>query len=433
MKFLQCISRRPVVLLLSASLLGLAGCSKKSPGSAKAEWPEFRGPTQDGHSTATDLPVEWSPEKNIIWKTDLPGRSWSSPIVAKGKVYLTNAVAAKDDNNLSDKVSLRVLSLDAATGALLWDKEMFSIDAPQSFGVHEKNSHASPTAVYDEGHVYVHYGHFGSACVDELGNIVWKTTEPAYKSEHGNGACPVIFQDLLILNCDGQEEPFVAALDKRDGKLRWKTVRGRKGKNLYALCTPLLIEVGGQQELITVGTRIVQALDPKNGKELWHVYHEEYCAVPRPVFSNGLVFISTGFEQATAMAIRPEAKGVPSDQRVVWTTNKQVPKTPSMVAVGADLYMVSDTGVVTCLDAKTGTVHWQERVGKMTSASLLYADGKIYMQDEFGKGYVLKPGPKLEILATNDLKDKSLASYAVSGQHLLIRTQHALWCVGEKK
>ena len=428
-----CAHTLRVLLLLSLDLVGTVGCSRKTTATANAEWPEFRGPSQDGQSTATGLPVEWGPEKNVVWKASLPGRSWSSPIVANDRIYLTNAVAAKDDNDLHDKVSLRVLALNANTGTKIWDQEIFSIDDPHSFGVHDKNSHASPTPVFDDGRIYAHFGHFGSACLDDKGSIVWKTTEPGFKTELGSGGCAVIVDDLMIFNCDGLEDPFVVALDKHDGKERWRRARGRKAKALYALSTPLVIEVNGHKQLVTVGTRIAQALNPADGKEIWHLNHEEYCAVPRPVSAQGMIFLNTGFEKSNLLAIKADSKGALSDQQVLWQMNKNTPLTPSMIVVGDDLYMVADTGIVTCMNARDGTVYWQERVGKTTSASLLYADGKIYLQDEFGKGYVLKPGHKLEILATNDLADKSLASYAVHGHHLLIRTQHTLWCIGEKK
>lgn len=419
------------VLLVCCALLG-AACSRKSAGAKKAEWPEFRGPSQNGHSSATGLPTEWSPTKNIVWKTELPGRSWSSPIVAGDRIILTNAISANNVEDVKAPVSLHVLALDASSGKVLWDHEVFFIENPWNEGYFDKNSHASATPVYDEGRVYAQLGNFGTVCLDVDGNVIWKTKEPAFESIYGNGGCPIVVDDLLVFNCDAVKEPFVVALDKATGKVRWKTDRGRKGKNLYALSTPLSIEVNGVRQIITVGTRVAQALSPKDGKKIWHVFHDEYCAVPRPVFAHGLVFLSTGHDKANLLAIRPDGRGNVTDTHVVWRAGKNVSLTPSPLVVGDELYMVADNGVMTCLDAKTGALHWSERVGKTTSASPLYADGKIYVQDEFGKGYVLKPGHKLDVLATNDLGDKSLASYAVHGKHLLIRTQHAVWCVGEK-
>ena len=417
---------------------GFIAKSGKFPGHDRptAEWPEFRGPSQDGHSNAIGLPTEWVVEKNVAWKTVLPGRAWSSPIVADGRIYLTNSIATDDNNDgnfLNDRSSLRVLALDAADGRVIWDSEVFNVELPHSSGVHDKNSHASPTPVYENGRIYAHFGHFGTACLDEAGNLIWKTNELAYKPEHGNGSCPVIVDDLLIFNGDASQDPFVAALDKATGKLRWKKLRNKKTRNTYSFSTPLVIEVNGEKQLISPGSSVMNALNPKDGHEIWRVYYDGYSVVPRPVFAHGLVFISTGFDQPSALAIKPDGQGNVTDTHIVWEVKKGVPLTPSMLVIGDELYMASDNGIVSCLDAKTGQVIWSERVGKTTSASLLYADGKIYMQDEFGKGYVIKPGKQFELLATNDLGDKSLASYAVHRNRLLIRTQHALWCIGGNK
>ena len=186
--------------------------------STATDWPEFRGPTKDGHSEATGLPVEWSKEKNVLWKTDLPGKAWSSPIVIGNRIYLTNAVAATDEANPHDARSLRVLALDAAGGKLVWDTEVFAVSDPSAAGGHQKNSFASPTPVFENGRIYAHFGHFGTACVDAEGKLMWKTQELAYKPVHGNGGCPVLVDDLLIFDGDAQENPFVAALDKATGR-----------------------------------------------------------------------------------------------------------------------------------------------------------------------------------------------------------------------
>jgi outer membrane protein assembly factor BamB len=425
-----------IVLLVLLAGFGVWFAITRDSGGLAEDWTEFRGPSQDGHSQAKGLPTEWSAEKNVVWKTTLPGRAWSSPVVSGDRIFLTNAINEKDDEDVHAPVSLHVLALNAADGKQIWDKEVFFIKEPFSKGFHEKNSHASASPVYKDGRIYAHFATFGTACLDVDGNIIWKTQEPVFTTELGTGSCPVIVDDLLIFNCDGVEAPFVVALDRATGKERWRTLRDikdeKKPKDLYALSTPLLIDVKGEKQLITVGTRVVQALSPKDGREIWRHSHPDYCAVPRPVFGQGLVFINTGFQHPSTFAINPDGKGDVSDKNLVWETGKNVPLTPSMLVVGPDLYMVSDAGMLSCLDAKTGKVWWHERVGKTTSASLFYGDGRIYLQDEFGKGYVIKPGHKLELIATNDLGDKSMASYSVLGNRLLIRTHHALWCIGKK-
>lgn len=396
------------------------------------DWPEFRGPTMQGHSTATGLPTEWSPEKNIVWKAALPGRAWSSPIVIGDRIFLTNAVGAKDSTDPHDTYSLRVLALNAADGKVVWDTEVFSVVQPHTQGVHGKNSYASPTPIFEDGRIYAHFGHFGTACVDDTGKVVWRSSELGYKPVHGNGGCPVLVDDILVFNADAGEAPFIAALDKKTGKVRWKMPRASDAKKTFSFCTPLVIEVGGQKQIISPGSNVVCALNPKDGSEIWRVRYDGYSVVPRPVFGHGLIFLSTGYDHASALAIRPDGKGDVTDTHVAWKVDKGSPLTPSMLVIGEELYMVSDQGIVSCVDAKSGKVHWQERVARPTSASPLYADGKIYIQGELGSGYVVKPGPSLELLAKNDLGEKSLASPAIWGNKLLIRTQSALWCIGQK-
>jgi outer membrane protein assembly factor BamB len=349
------------------------------------------------------------------------------------RIFLTNAVGEKDSTNPHDTFSLRVQALNAVDGKMLWDTEVFHVENPQTFGTHGKNSYASPTPVFEDGRIYAHFGHLGTACVDENGKVVWKTSEAAYKPQHGNGGCPVIVDDLLIFNADALDAPFIVALDKQTGKVRWKIPRTSDAKKKFSFCTPLVIEVNGAKQLITPGSNVVSALNPKDGSEIWRVRYDGYSVVPRPVFGHGLLYLSTGFDHASALAIRPDGKGDVTDTHVAWKLDKGSPLTPSMLLIGNDLYMVSDQGIVSCVDAVSGAVHWQERVSRVTSASPLYADGKIYIQDELGGGYVLKPNSaSLELLAQNDLGEKSLASPAVWKDKLLIRTQSALWCIGKK-
>ena len=379
-------------------------------------WPEFRGPTGQGISTATNLPTSWSTTDNVIWKQSLPGLGWSSPVLANNKVFLTTAVEA------NNSLSLRALSLDATTGKILWSTELFTA-TPGS--THNKNSHASPTPLIERDRLYVHFGHYGTACLDLSGKVLWRSTAIKYSSVHGNAGSPVIAGDALIFNCDGANNPFVVALNKSTGDVLWKFERKTDAKKKFSFSTPLV--VNGQ--LITVGSGGVFALDPKAGKELWRVpFAEGYSVVPRPVFGHGLIFISTGFDRPVVMAIRP------SDQKadVAWTLNRGAPNTPSLLLAGDELYMVSDAGIASCVDARTGKVHWQERVGGNYSASPVYADGKIYLQSEEGKGVVLKASKEFQKLAENALEEKSLASYALDDRTIYIRTAEHLYRIGAK-
>lgn len=396
------------------------------------DWPEFRGPMQNGHSSATRLPVKWGTASGVAWKAQLPGRAWSSPVVIGGRIYLTNAVGQGDSTNLQSEYSLRVLALQAADGQVVWDVEVFHVPNPQALGIHSKNSYASATPVFADGRIYAHFGHLGTACLDEDGRILWKTNELAYSSVHGNGGCPVLVDGKLIFMADAGTHPFVAALHAANGKVAWKIPRVSDATRTFSFCTPLVIEVGDdrQVQVVCVGSNVVTALSPGDGREIWRVRYEGYSVVPRPVYAHGLVFMSTGYDKAEVLAIKPDGQGDVTDSHVAWSLRRGAPLTPSMLVIGEDLYMVADNGMVSCVEAKSGTVYWQERVARQTSASPLYADGKIYIQDEMGVGYVLKPGRMLQLLAKNDLEDRSLASPAVSGSRLLIRTQHALWCIG---
>lgn len=398
------------------------------------DWPEFRGPTGQGHSNATGVPTRWSPAQNVVWKTALAGTGWSSPVVVGDKIYLTTAVPAGGQEVPEADRSLRVLCLNAADGVTVWDKEVFLQKAADAPKIHKKNSHASPTVVAEAGKIYAHFGHQGTACLDAAtGDITWSTREFAYKPVHGNGGSPVIVDELLIFNADAAENPSVIALEKATGKLKWRFARQSGAKSKFSFCTPLLIEVNGARQLITPGSGVVNALDPLTGSEIWRVdYGMGYSVVPRPIYAHGLIFLSSGYDSPVAMAIRPDGKGDVTATHVAWKITKRAPHNPSMLVVGELLYMVADNGILSCIEPKTGKVVWEERTTGPISASLLQAGGNIYLQDEAGLGVVVKPGKMHNIVAKNDLKERSLATPAVIGSDLLIRTQGNLYRIGKK-
>ncbi len=392
---------------------------------AEALWPEFRGPTAQGHSTATGLPTEWNKSKNVIWSTESKGRAWSSPIVADGKIFLTDATEK------GNKLLLHVLALDATSGKELWNTEVLEETDLAAKKMHQKNSHASPSAIWQDGRIYAHFGHHGTACVDEAGTVLWTTQENRYAPVHGTGGSPVIVDDLLIFNADAAANPSVIALDKNTGKTRWKIARSSETSRKFSFCTPLVIEVNGQKQVITPGSGVVQSLNPSDGTEIWHVsYGQGYSVVPRPIFAHGLIFLSTGYDKPVAYAIKPDGKGDVTNTHVAWTADKRIPHNPSMVVVGDEIYMLADNGLLSCRDAKTGTVHYEDRLLGPSSASLLAADGRIYAIDEQGNSAVVKPGKTLEVIAKNDLNEKTLASMAVCDSDLLIRTEKALYRIG---
>ncbi len=400
---------------------------------AEALWPEFRGPTAQGHSTATGLPTEWGHEKNIVWREEIPGRGWSSPIVAKGKIFVTAAVDL--GATPKDGIGLHVVALDAVTGKVAWDAEVFQSTDPALLRMHQKNSHASPSAVYQDGKVYVHFGQHGSACLSESGKVIWTSREHPYVAVHGTGGSPVLVDGTFIYNADAESDPQVIGLDMKTGKTRWVVHRNSDAKKKFSFCTPLVIEVEGKKQVITPGSGIVQALNPKDGGEIWHVmYDQGYSVVPRPVYSHGMIFMSTGYDKPVGLAIKVDAQsqGDVTGSHIVWQENKYVPHNPSMLVIGDDLYMLADNGLFSCRDARTNQVYFEERLLGPSSASLLEAGGLIYAIDEKGASAVVKPGKTLDVIAKSELNEKTLASMAVCDNDLLIRTEKALYRVGKR-
>lgn len=394
--------------------------------SARAEgqdWPEFRGPTGQGHSLEQGLPLEWSESRNVLWKTPVAGRGWSSPVVAGGRVWVTTSTEERGT------ASLRALAFDSQTGREVVNAEIFRIGGARLTNV--KNSHASPTPIVDGDRVYVHFGALGTAALTTAGEVVWKTRLP-YESQHGNGGSPVLHGNLLIISCDGSDTAFVVALDKETGKTRWKTARRYPADQAYS--TPLIIRVGDQDQVVSVGAYRAAGYDVQSGKEIWRVrYDDGFSNVPRPVAGHGLVYIATGFQQPSLLAVRPDGTGDITRTHVAWTLQRGAPLTPSPLIVGDELYLVSDIGIASCVDAKTGQTHWQQRLGGNYSASPVFVDGRIYFQSEEGLTTVVAPGKAFQKLATSQLDGAMLASMAVSGGSFFIRTDSHLYRIGLKK
>jgi outer membrane protein assembly factor BamB len=412
---------RPRLALLALPALLLAAPARGE------DWPEFRGPTGAGLYSGR-LPNVWTETHNVTWKQAIPGSGWSSPVVADGHVYLTAAVPVEGEGGSGKDQSLKALCLDAAGGKVLWQQEVFRQDAAKAPPIHGKNSHASPTPLLSGGQLFVHFGHQGTACLDAAtGKVLWRNTSLRYQPVHGNGGSPILAGDALVFSVDGASERFVVALDRGTGKVLWKTDRDTPVGKKFSFGTPLLITVNGQKEVISPGSNVVGAYDPATGKEVWHVRYEGYSVIPRPVYGHGLVFLSTGFDSPVLLAIRPDGTGDVTDTHVAWRMRKNAPLTPSPLLVGDELYTLSDGGVLSCLDARTGRVHYQQRLGGTYSASPLFADGKIYVQSEDGTGTVVKAGRQFEELAHNPLEERSLASFAAADGALFIRTAKHLY------
>lgn len=407
-------------------VVGILVTAAATPAAA-GDWNQFRGPAGDGISPDTGLAVEWGPEKNVVWKQPVPGRGWSSPVASGGRVYLTTAVPV--EGSPTKDVSLRTLCLEAADGKTVWDTEVFAQDGKTSPRIQSKNSHASPTPLLCDGKLYVHFGHQGTACLGLDGKVLWSNRSLTYEPVHGNGGSPICVDDLLIFSADGRDKPFVAALDRATGEVRWKVPRSWKSSSRFSFSTPTLIEVAGRKQVVSPGSDGVAAYDPADGKEIWRVRYQGYSVIPKPLYGHGLVYVCTGYSLASLLAIRPDGTGDVTATHVAWKARKAVPYTPSPLLVGDELYMVSDNGAASCLDARTGKVHWQERIGGAYSASPVYAAGRIYFLSESGLGTVIKAGTAFEVVAKNALDERALASYAAADGALFVRTEHNLYRV----
>ena len=393
---------------------------------AAADWPQFRGPTADGHYAGPPLPAEWGPETNVAWKTPIPGHGWSSPIISKGKVYLTSAVP-KDQGDLS----LRAVCIDAATGKIDWDREVFVEQKVKAPSIHKKNSHASPTPTTDGERLYVHFGHMGTAALDLAGKVLWTRSGLYSKPVHGGGGSPVLVDGRLVFSCDAIDKQAVIALDAATGKTVWEAPRGNKPSRPFSFGTPTVVEVGGTKQIVSEGSEILAAYDPTTGKELWRTKFDGYSVIPKPVAGHGMVYFSTSFDHPKLNAIKLGGSGDVTGSHTAWTLDKGAPNTPSPLLVGDELYLVSDRGQFSCVDAKTGKVVWDDKLRGNYSASPIYANGNIYLTSEEGKGTLIKAGRIKEILGEFDMKEKTFASFAAADGALYVRTEGHLYRFGK--
>ena len=402
---------RPAIL---ATALLIAGAA------LHAQWPEFRGPTGQGHSTDQGLPLDWSESHNIVWKREVPGRGWSSPVVDGNRVWLTTAVKTPGG------ASLRAMAFAVDTGAPLVDVEVFK--SRRGDALNAKNSLASPTPIVSGDRVYVHFGQDGTAALTTAGEIAW-TARLRYESQHGSGGSPVLYRDLLIVNCDGADDAYVAALDVKNGKVRWRAQRRLPFDQAYA--TPLVFRAGDRDQLISPGAYRAVSYDPLTGREIWRVgYADGFSNVPRPIAGHGLVFIATGFQQPTLLAVRSDGSGDVTGSHVMWKATRGAPLTASPLLVGDELYFVSDGGILSAVDARSGEPLWQHRLEGSFSASPVFANGRIYLQSEDGITTVVAPGRVFRRLATSRLDGATLASPAVADRSFFIRSDRHLYRIG---
>jgi len=415
--------------LLAAVALSLSVATVESE-----EWPHFRGPTGQGISSEKDPPLKWTESENIAWETEIPGESWSSPIVSAGRVFLTTATDSGE--------SCRVLSLDAKSGAMLWDHEVFKQLPRRKEG---RNTYATSTPVSDGERVYACFGDGSFAALTFAGEVVWINRDFSFYGQHGLGSSPILHEGLLIMARDGSndgedkslgwqkpwDKSYVLALDAKTGVLRWKTGRGLS--RISHGVPAIWMAPDGRAQVVSEAGDVLQGFDAKTGERLWSSEVIGEGKVPSVVIGDGLVFTSGGWGgKETIKAFRLGGAGE-QESGLVWEQKKGMPKVPSMIYVKPHLFAITDGGIATCMKGDTGEIVWQERVGGNFSASPVYAAGKIYFLGDNGETTVIDAGPQFKVIARNPLGEKAQASIAIANGHLFIRTESNLFCIGGKQ
>ncbi|HEY2911064.1 MAG TPA: PQQ-binding-like beta-propeller repeat protein [Gemmataceae bacterium] len=413
-------------------------------------WPSFRGPTGDGLSDAKNLPTVWSETENIRWKTPIHGKGWSSPVVWGDQVWITTADevrgSAKVDTKKTggaggikvEKATYYAVCVNRKTGAIVHDIKLAEEIDPAF--CHDFNSYASPTPAIEEGRVYVHFGSHGTWCIDTAtGKQLWERRDFQCNHFRGPGSSPIIYKNLVVMIFDGFDYQYVVAVDKLTGKTVWKQDRNTKystqnGDYKKAYATAQVIEVGGQPQMVCPSSECTVAYEPMSGKELWRFYHPKKSTMnvgARTVAGNGLTYLLTG-HPAQLIALKQTASGMVSKNEISWLVEKAVPSRPSLLLLGDLLFAISDDGIFSCFDAGSGKKFFSERQNGAFSASPVAAGGLIYLPNQTGKTMVVKASKSFEPVATNALADGCMASPAVSGDAILLRTKTHLYCIGKK-
>jgi outer membrane protein assembly factor BamB len=400
---------------------------------ANSTWPEFRGPTGQGIvQDGAQLPLEWSDSKNITWKTPVHGRAWSSPVSDGERTWVSTAN--------TNGTELSALCVDFHSGKIIHDLKLFHVEAPQY--AHPFNTYASPTPVMDGDRVYVTFGSPGTACLDiRSGKVLWERRDLECNHFRGAGSSPILYKNLLIMNFDGSDFQFVIALDKTTGKTVWKTNRSLDFKDLTpegkpaadgdwrkAFSTPLVHNFGEGDLLISHGSKALYGYEPATGKELWFVEEQKtHSGSGRPIVGHGMIFVSMGHSKSELWAVKPGGHQNVTESHVAWKVKRNVPTRSSAVLGGDYIYMMDDGGIATCLKAKSGEQVWNERVGGNYSAAPMIAGERVYFFSEDGRAFVLQAGPAFKVLATNKLSDGFMATPAVIGNSLILRSRTQLY------
>jgi hypothetical protein len=402
------------------------------------DWPAFRGPTGDGVAPpSVDPPVEWSETKNVAWKTALPGRGRSSPVLLGGRIFLTTALEkgvvrkriGPDDMQTAEHVTLAALCVDASSGKLVWETTLRAVENPDP--VHWLNSWATPTPAVEPGRLYCEFGGWGTWCLDpETGKVLWEKRLP-FDHQVGPGSSLALRGGVVFLARDGRDAQYVTALDGKTGEALWRTerppIQARHPNARKSFSSPVLVKDGAREVLLAVGPHWAQALDPATGRELWRLRHGDgYSIGSAPVFGLGRTYFGTGCMRASLLAVGPGEGELP-DSAVAWKIGKGVPVMSSPVVAGDAVCWVSDDGVAVAVDGSSGTPRWQARLGEQHVASPLLAAGRVYFFGRDGKTTVVRPGAEFATLSENKLEGTVSASPAASGKAIFLRTDANLY------
>ena len=418
---------------------------------AADSWPQFRGPHGDGIANEQAIPTEFSESKGVTWRTELPGLAWSSPVVADDIIWVTTAIEripSEDEKlellkkngieerkfkqlSIAKSIELKLIAINLRNGSIQQTINLTQIDSPDP--IHSLNSYASPTPVIDSDHIYCHFGTYGTFCIHrKSGELVWQRKLPLVHSV-GPGSSPFLLKQMLVLIQDGVERQYVTALDKATGKTLWEVDRPEMdaptGDQKKAYSTPIAIkDKSGREQLICMASQWMVSYEPDTGKELWKVYHGKgFSVVPRPVYAEGVVYFSTGFGKPELWAVNVDGSGDVTDTHVEWTVKQGIPAKPSPLIHEGLIYVVSDNGVASCFDAKTGEQAWKKRIGGAYSASPILAGNNLYFGSHEGKVTVIRPGRDAEVVAENQVDGKIMASPAIVDDAMILRTDKAIY------
>lgn len=423
---------------------------------ATSNWPQWRGPAMSGVSDEKNLPAEWSETKNVLWKTALPGKGFSQPVIWGNRIFLTtdieggpapeshkppvhmvggNVFKHPEWDGIDKVHTFKTICLDRDTGKILW--ENVSYEGPTLDYRHKRGNYAAPTPVTDGRHVWAYFGAEGLYCYDFNGKLIWKKhIDDITTLGMGVGTSPVIYRNTIILQVDqtaGTDKSFIAALDKKTGKEVWKVARPIQ----VSWTTPLLITHAGRDELVTSGNEFLISYDPATGREIWRASGLKSHAIATPVLGNGMVILSSGYPSKVIKAIKLGGSGnLDGTEWVAWQYNKGTSYVPSPILYGDYLYLMSDAGILTCVNPKNGEIVYEG--GRVPVATKFYGaspvafDGKILLTSDDGDTFVIKAGPKHEVLGTNSIGEPVRTSMAIADGKLFIRGDRHLYCIAKK-